>query len=209
MKYKYLTILILTLQLSCSQSEKSTELKSGDLLFRQTMNGKLSQAIDQVTQTGAETHFSHVGLVEIDSQGIWVLHAEPENGTCRISLDAFMHPEHDTVQITICRLKPEWQTAIPEAVKRAHQMLGTPYNFSYVISDSTHYCSEFIYRSFAPDSIFRLTPMTFKDPESGEFTFTWIEYYKKLGIGIPEGLPGCNPNGMAASDKLEIIGKLK
>jgi hypothetical protein len=88
-------------------------------------------------------------------------------------------------------------------------MLGKPYNFSYILSDSAHYCSEFIYRAFAPDSVFALAPMTFKDPQTGEFPEAWVEHYQKLGIEIPEGLPGCNPNGMAASERLERIGILK
>jgi hypothetical protein len=29
-----------------------------------------------------------------------------------------------------------------------------------------------------------------------------------MGIEIPEGQAGCNPNGMAASDKIEKVGNL-
>ncbi len=194
---------------ACRQPETQIQVQTGDLLFRQTIDGKLSQAIDQVTQTAAETHFSHVGLAEVDSAGVWVLHAEPEKGTCRVSLDEFLHPAHDSVLVVVYRLKPAWRSSVPEALERANQMLGKPYNFSYILSDSAHYCSEFIYRAFAPDSVFALAPMTFKDPQTGEFPEAWVEHYQKLGIEIPEGLPGCNPNGMAASERLERIGILK
>jgi hypothetical protein len=50
--------------------------------------------------------------------------------------------------------------------------------------------------------------MTFKDPETGKFFPTWVDYYQKMEIEIPEGLPGCNPNGLAASEKLERVGKI-
>ena len=50
--------------------------------------------------------------------------------------------------------------------------------------------------------------MTFKNPQTGEFLAGWVDHYKKLGIPVPEGEPGCNPNGMAASDKIEMTGEV-
>lgn len=184
------------------------ELQTGDLLFREKTSGKISEAIDKVTQTTEATHFSHVGLVEGSDTGTMVLHASPVGGTCVVSLDEFLHPEGDSVTVIAYRLKKEWQNAIPGAIEKAKQMLGKPYNFSYVLSDTAHYCSEFIYHSFESDSVFTLDPMTFKDPATGNFFPTWVDYYQKMGIEVPEGLPGCNPNGLAASKKLERIGKM-
>jgi hypothetical protein len=182
------------------------ELKTGDFLFRGETGKGISEAIDQVTQTDAATHFSHVGLVKVSGDSIFVLHASTKGGTCKVSLSEFLHPEGDSTQVVAYRLKEPWQATIPVAIERAEKMLGKPYNFSYIISDSTHYCSEFIYRAFEPDSVFVLNPMTFKDPETVEFLPTWVEYYEKLGIDIPEGQPGCNPNGLASSDKLIRLG---
>jgi len=53
-----------------------------------------------------------------------------------------------------------------------------------------------------------MNPMTFKDPKTGNFYPTWVEYYQKMGLEVPEGMPGCNPNGLAASEKLERLGSL-
>jgi hypothetical protein len=78
-----------------------------------------------------------------------------------------------------------------------------------VLSDTSHYCSEFIYLAFEKDSIFALSPMTFKNPVTGEFDTTWVKHYQKLNMEIPEGFPGCNPNGMAASAKLFYVGVLE
>ena len=179
------------------------------MLFQGATTENISAAIDKVTQTSGETHFSHVGLVEVSDTGIVVLHAYPEGGTCIVSLNEFLHPKGNSVKVVAYRLKNEWQKAIPAAIKKAHQMLGKPYNFSYVLSDTTHYCSEFVYRTFAADSIFKLEPMTFKDPATGKFPVAWVDYYQKMGIEIPEGQPGCNPNGLAASEKLEPLGKIE
>jgi len=196
---------------ACTQPEPKIKIKlqSGDILFREKSSENISEAIDKVTQTSGATHFSHVGLVEVTDTGIVVLHAYPEGGTCIVSLSEFLHPKGDSVRVIAYRLKEDWQKAIPAAIRKAHSMLGKPYNFSYVLSDTVHYCSEFIYLAFANDSVFNLEPMTFKDPKTGNFPATWVEYYQKMGIEIPEGKPGCNPNGLAASVKLEKLGEIK
>ncbi len=201
--------LSLTSLFACTQPAPKIKLQSGDILFRGATSGQLSEAIDKVTQTSGATHFSHVGLVEVSDTGMVVLHASPQGGTCVVSLDEFLHPEGDSVMVVVYRLKAEWQKTIPDALAKAKQLLDKPYNFSYILSDSTHYCSEFVYLAFAADSVFTLEPMTFKDPATGNFPPAWVEYYQKMGLEIPEGLMGCNPNGMAASAKLERIGQIK
>lgn len=201
-----LFFLSLTGMMACRQSSSHVELQSGDLLFRGASVGNISQAIDKVTQTAAETHFSHVGLVEVTDTGIVVLHASPAGGTCMVSVNEFLHPEDDSVTVVAYRLRDQWQGSIQDALTKAKQMLGKPYNFSYIQTDSAHYCSEFVYLAFALDSVFEMNSMTFKDPATGVYFPTWVNYYHDLGLEIPEGLPGCNPNGMAASDKLERLG---
>lgn len=183
-------------------------LRSGDLLFR-GVSGKLSEAIDQVTQTGKETHFSHMGLVERKGRHIFVLHAAPEGGSCRIPLEEFLHPEGEAVEVVAYRLRKPWQRTVPAALKRAERMMGKPYNNHYYPVDTAYYCSDFVYRAFAPDSVFERKPMTFRDPQTGEFSPAWAEHYRRLGMAIPEGLPGCNPNGMASSDKLVRLGVVR
>ena len=148
-------------------------------------------------------------MIKTSGDSVFVLHASTTGDTCQVSLKEFLHPAGDSAEVVAYHLKKPWQVAIPAAIKRAEKMLGKPYNFSYIITDSTHYCSEFIYRAFEPDSIFTLYPMTFKDPATGNFIITWIEYYEKLGVEVPEGQPGCNPNGLAASDKLVRIGLVR
>jgi hypothetical protein len=207
-KFK-LVLIFLAILFACTQPESKIKLQSGDLLFREKSSENISEAIDQVTQTSGATHFSHVGLVEVADTGIVVLHAYPEGGTCIVSLNEFLHPKGDSVRVIAYRLKYEGQKAVPAAIEKAHSMLGKPYNFSYILSDTAHYCSEFVYLAFAADSVFKLEPMTFKDPKTGTFPVAWVEYYQKMGIEIPEGQPGCNPNGLAASEKLEQLGKIE
>ncbi|HLV23440.1 MAG TPA: YiiX/YebB-like N1pC/P60 family cysteine hydrolase [Moheibacter sp.] len=185
------------------------ELKNGDLLFVGNSSGNLSKAIDEVTQTEKNTNYSHIALVEKMGNEIWILHAAPQNGSERISLKEFIQEEKkDGSIIDIYRIKNKFRPDFDSAIKKAKTMLGKPYNFTYVLSDSAYYCSDFVYHSFQKDSIFEMNPMTFKNPGEENFNQGWIDFYHNLNMEIPEGQPGCNPNGMAASDKLERIGRL-
>ena len=194
--------------ISC-QTINHPDLRNGDLLFVGNSSGNLSKAIDEVTQTDKQTNFSHIALLEKSGKEFWVLHAAPENGSERIPLREFIrNQKKDGSQIEVYRIKPKFQPDFDNAIETAKTMLGKPYNFSYVLSDPAYYWSDFVYHYFDKDSIYEMNPMTFKNPRETEFNPGWIEFYENLGMEIPEGQPGCNPNGMAASEKLIKIGDL-
>jgi len=184
------------------------DLHQGDLVFCRVTSSALSQAIDKSTQTSTQTHFDHVGIVEIAADTIWILHAAPQKGVCREPLASFMAGDSNHVDLTIYRLKIKNRQVVTSALILARKYLGLPYKYSYRLKDPGFYCSEFIYSVFKPDSVFLLKPMSFKDSNSGAFLPTWVLHYQKLGIDIPEGELGCNPNGLTSSEKLERIGVL-
>lgn len=203
-------LLILLLLLSSTYLfSQSIPLKNGDLLFVTHKNKGLSSAINQVTQTPLHTHFSHVAMIEKTDNSVWVLQATSPEGTERIPLSEFVKETvKDEIEIVVYRIKSHYQTHFNRAISRAKSILGKPYNHSYILNDSSYYCSQFVAYAFAKDSIFDLNPMTFKNPKTGEFNQKWVAYYQKFERAIPEGKPGCNPNGMAASLKLKRIGTL-
>ena len=184
-------------------------LQTGDLLFCTSTATELSKAIDQATQTINQTHFDHVGIVEVENDTVRVIHAAPKKGVCRELIRQFLVSHNVQIVPVVYRLKSYYQKAIPSAVRKARKFIGQTYNYTYKLNEKGFYCSEFVYEIFAADSIFILNPMTFKDPETGKILPGWINYYQKLGIPVPEGEPGCNPNGLASSPKLEIIGVVK
>ena len=47
--------------------------------------------------------------------------------------------------------------------------------------------------------------MTFKNPQTKEIDKNWDDYFRKLGIEVPEGKDGINPGGISLSPALEII----
>ncbi len=201
-------IFMVSFMLSCKNAEFSG-LNNGDLLFVTAKETGLSGAINNVTQKQEHASFDHIGIVEKNRDGVFVLHAAPKGGSQKQKVKEFIKDQADEGQkVIVYRLKSPYQNTIPDAIQKAESMLGKPYNFNYILDESAYYCSDFIERAFRKNQIFRLEPMTFVDPKTGTTNAFWQEFYQKKNLKVPEGEPGCNPNGMAASGKLERIKEL-
>ena len=208
MKKYLILIVVFTLLKSCS-SLNYNFLKNGDLLFVTAQQENLSGAINRVTQTKKTENYDHNGIVEKTKTSIFVLHAAPKGGSQKESLQSFIKNQSEgNAEIYLYRLKPEFQYSIPEAIKKANSLLGKPYNFNYILNDETLYCSDFIERIFRNNHIFELKSMTFINPKTGKTDDFWLKFYQEKNLEVPEGKMGCNPNGLAGSEKLLIIRKL-
>ncbi|SHI30909.1 Permuted papain-like amidase enzyme, YaeF/YiiX, C92 family [Cruoricaptor ignavus] len=205
MKKLLCLVLFLILLHSCA-SGKFRGLKNGDLIFVTANAENLSGAISRVTKTGAKFSYDHLGLIEKSGREYFVYHAAPKGGSQRQPLKDFVDEAgKERQQLVIYRLKPQYQHAIPQALENAKAMLGKPYNFSYVLNEESYYCSDFVERAFRGNGIFELQPMTFINPKTGKTDDYWKKFYDRLGIPVPEGEPGCNPNGMANSEKIFFV----
>jgi len=205
-RFFQITIITCFLLLNSCSPKYGIQLQNGDLLFVSADDGQLSDAIDRVTQTTKSTHYSHVALLEKSGKDCWVLQADTRNGSERIPLSKFLqYTKDDKNSIDVYRLSPAFQQTIPNAVQAAKTMLGKPYNYTYILSDTAFYCSDFVQRAFARDTVFSLAPMSFKD-STGNTNKVWFDFYQKQHLAVPEGKPGCNPNGLANSDKIRFVG---
>jgi len=199
------TIFLLIFLLSCRNSLVSG-LKNGDLLFVTAKETGLSGAINNVTQKQKNASFDHIGILQKDKKGVFVLHAAPKGGSQKQNLSNFLKDQaNDGQKVVVYRLKSQYQNAIPAAIEKANSMLGKTYNFNYILDENSYYCSDYIERAFRKDQIFKLEPMTFIDPKTGKTNEFWEEFYQQKNLKVPEGELGCNPNGLAASEKLERI----
>lgn len=204
----FLSFLMIVL-MQCTSHKDTADLKNGDLLFVTAKETGLSGAINNVTQKQKVASFDHIGILEKVAGKMYVLHAAPKGGSQQQDLKDFIKDQKDDGQnLVVYRLKPEYQKSIPVAIEKAHSMLGKPYNFNYILDENSYYCSDFIERAFRNDQIFKLEPMTFIDPKTGKINTFWEEFYGKKNLKVPEGEPGCNPNGLAGSEKLERIKEL-
>jgi len=183
------------------------EVKNGDFVFVGAKADNLSGAINRVTQQSTNVAYDHVGLFEIHQDSLFVLHATGQAGSIRETFASFFQSKQkEAVQLAVYRLGEDFTEAIPLAIRKAKTMLGKPYNWSYVLNDSSFYCSDFVERAFRDYQIFALEPMTFINPQTGQTDAFWVDFYKKQGLEVPEGKPGCNPNGLASSPKLVFAG---
>ena len=204
---KHFYFLVIILSVSCANT---SQIKSGDIVFRGATQSELSEAINEVTQTSKATNYTHMGICDVVDGNVFVYHADLGKGVVKESLHLFINSK-DTVNYTVdlYRIKNRDRPQIENAITMAKSLVGNPYNTTYILEDEGYYCSEYIYEIFKKDSVFRLEPMTFKNAETKTFHKGWVEHYKNLGIPIPEGKLGCNPNGMASSDTLEFIENLQ
>lgn len=207
----FMSRLIFTLVLCCSSllsvaQVTINDLSEGDLIFIGTQKSGWSQAINDVTRTESNTNYHHIGLIIREGDQWHLMHAAPENGVEQIPLHIYLHRLDTQTVADIYRIRGIDTMNMEKIKESGSEMLGSAYNYSYIFNDSTHYCSEFVYRCFAPYRVFPLEPMTFK--VNGETLAFWKEYYAKLDIDIPEGQPGCNPNGMASGKHVHYIGRL-
>lgn len=190
-------------------SQSSLKVRIGDLLFMDLDCGPLCDAIEAVTTGFAGKKFSHVGLISIRNDSIWVIEAIGKQ-VKETHLPVFLG--YSMKKPLVGRLKKKYRKLIPGAIAHAHSQFGYPYDEAFLPDNGKFYCSELIYETFLVANggkpVFQLEPMTFKNPESGTYFPVWEEYYQKLGIEIPEGKPGCNPGGLSKSAALVILGEL-
>lgn len=189
-----------------AQSIHSASLHQGDLIFVTAKSTGWSAAINEVTASAEKTaQYAHVGIVmRVNEDKIMLMHAAPNPGVEIIDLQDFT--QDTTNHYDVFRLRNQHQIHWDTAFETAKKWLGAPYNFTYIMNDSSFYCSELVYRILEAYSIFELEPMTFQ--VEGQTHDFWIQYYQDLGVAIPEGLPGCNPNGLASDDDLFFVGRL-
>ena len=188
------------------------EYQAGDLLFQDLDCGPLCDAIEKVTIGYQGRNFSHIGIVTKDSNGSFVVIEAMPNGVVVTPVQTFLNQSFDVKhrpKVVVGRLKEPYRYLIPNVVKEAFALEGKPYDKIFAINNNAYYCSELIYEIFlrADDGkpIFKLQPMTFKDPDSGITLPAWKEYFSELGIPIPEGEPGINPGSISRSQVLTII----
>lgn len=208
MHTKILFIILIFLS-ACTPSNHI--LKEGDLLFKDTQNNAISSAIKEVTSNDDKPSFSHVGVLFRENEQWVVLEAVPEQGVRIVTLDTFQAPaKGEVVRVFVGRIKEEYPFDLEKLIDYGKKQLGKPYDDAFGWTDESYYCSELVYKMFlnaGQTKAFETNAMTFKG-ENGQTLPTWQIYYQKLGVKIPEGEIGINPNGMSRSDAIELFYEL-
>ena len=199
---------IFTLQ---AQELQAQEFKTGDLLFQDLKCGPLCDAIDAVTKGYQGKDFSHVGMVVNYQNQLGVIEAIGSKVQFT-SLNIFLGRSFDAKGkplVVAARLKKKYTQSIAKACELAIASLGTPYDDRFLPNNDSLYCSELIYAVYLNQAsakpLFKLAPMTYKQPGSKAFFPAWEQYYANLKSPIPEGKMGLNPGLISRSGKIKII----
>lgn len=192
---KRLVALITAIMLFAGMVQGQGLLRPGDLLFFSDYDG-MGSAISQSTG-----QYTHVAIVESIGDTVWIIDATPTYGVSRRPLiinrddastipDAYRFKCHDTESY----------------LQRARSFIGQPYDQAFLPDNGAMYCSELVYECYVSDGehLFEAQPMNWRNAD-GKMPAYWVEHFKKLGIPIPEGIPGTNPTDLAKSRNLVRI----
>ena len=199
---------ICTLQ---AQEFQAQQFQTGDIVFQDLQCGPLCDAINAVTKGYLGKDFSHVGIVVNYKNQLGVIEAIGSKVQFT-SLNIFLGRSFDATGkplVIAGRLKKKYTKSIAKACDLAIASLGTPYDDRFLPNNDSLYCSELIYAIYLNQAnakpLFKLAPMTYKQPGSEAFFPAWIDYYAQLHSAIPEGKMGLNPGLISRSSKIKII----
>ncbi len=199
----------LALMLSAACSGEYTP-RTGDLLFQCTAPEEMSDAIVAATQRGTAVTFTHVGIVETAADGVFAVEAI-QTEVQRTPLADFLArsaQREGRPLAAVGRLRDADAATVDRMLQRAHARLGLPYDDEFLPANDKLYCSELVWECCvaADDSTHLLgsRPMTFRAAD-GTLPAFWAEHFAALGIPVPEGVAGTNPNDMAHDPAVKIV----
>lgn len=180
------------------------ELKSGDLLFVMAGESDFSKAISDATGGSENIRFVHVAIVSVEEE-VKVIEASPDGGVRKINIDKFLSqaPYIDGHPGVVAK-RLDVELPFDLVIANAESYLGEPYDWWYLPDNGKMYCSELIYESYRNKSgerIFQASPMNFRNAD-GEMPDFWEKLYRNLGMDVPEGLPGTNPQDISKDSRL-------
>ena len=204
---------LLALATACAPEAET--LKTGDLVFvgipaDYTLDpDSMDSAIADATGDAAGLNLIHTAILDLTDGEPWIIDATIRRGVDRHPLDTFLRDftlrDGSLPVFEIKRLRDDARAE--EVVANARQYLGLPYDSAFLPDNDAFYCTELVYCSYLdPDGnpLFRSEPMNFKNAE-GEFPLYWKQLFDRLGQDIPQGVPGTNPQGMAAETILRSV----
>lgn len=178
------------------------DLRPGDLLFF-SEEGAMGNAIK--ASTGK---YTHVALVESlgHRDTVWIIDATQKHGVSRRPLTT-KYGSSDFPDVY--RFKYGC-FSIDSVLARARSFIGQPYDNAFLPDNGALYCSELVYEVFLNDCsdkgkhLIEAKPMNWRD-KNGNLPKYWKKHFKKLGMPVPEGVPGTNPTDLSRSPMLHKL----
>ena len=186
------------------------DLETGVILFQDGNDNGFNDAVKGVTSSVDGYNFSHCGIYYVDTNGKKSVIEAFNDGVVLTDIDVFMNrylTNDLKPKIVVGRLVDTLHSLIPYAIKNALIHLGKSYDYEFDLENDKIYCSELIYFAYrynSGDYIFETNPMTFICVDN-EVQSYWQEYFKLLGVPVPEGKEGINPGAISRSKHIKIV----
>ncbi len=188
-------------------------LRNGDLIFvgipldYDAEGDSMDAAISAATGEG-DLNIIHVAIAEVEADSVWIIDATIRHGVDRHPLDTFLTDftlrDGSLPEFIVKRVEGVDADA---AVERAKGFCGRAYDTRFLPDNEDLYCSELVQKSYLDASgseVFQSEPMNFAAAD-GTMPPYWEWLFGLLGMEVPQGLPGTNPQRMSASEILTAV----
>lgn len=208
---KKLLFLFTILFLAIGCGSRKDGLRSGDLIFvglpvaYDAETGTMDAAITSATGEEGAVNLIHVAIAEVQGDSVWIIDATIAHGVDRHPLDTFLTDftlrDGSYPEFIVKRVKGIDADA---AVERAKSFCGRAYDLRFLPDNDDLYCTELVQMSYLDKSgkpVFESEPMNWLAAD-GTMPAYWEWLFGQLGMDVPQGLPGTNPQRMAQSGYL-------
>lgn len=118
----------------------AVEFRTGDIVLQ---TSKSSRSL--LIQRASRSKYSHVGLVEVSQDGVFVIEAISPVSRTPLARWAARGVGH---RLTVLRPKSMSDAALARTVQLARQEVGKPYDARFRWDDESLYCSELVVKAF-------------------------------------------------------------
>jgi len=171
----------------------STSLQNGDVVLQASTSSRSA-----LIRKASRSPYSHVGLVEVAKDGVFVL--EAVQPVSRTPLDAWVK-RGEGGHVTVLRAKGLDDAARRRVVAAARKQLGKPYDARYRWDDERLYCSELVVKAFARGaelSVGKQEKVSALALDAAELALA-----EKLGVSAQQSL--VTPGSLAEDDAFETV----
>ena len=206
-------LVVLLLSLAACRPQ-TARLRSGDLIFvgipadYRAEADSMDAAISAATGADSALNLIHVAIADVRADSVWIIDATIRHGVDRHPLDTFLTDftlRDGSLPVFIVKRVRGADAAA--AVERACSYCGRAYDTRFLPDNEELYCTELVQKCYLEASgepVFSSEPMNFLAAD-GTMPPYWTWLFGKLGMDVPQGVPGTNPQRMSASDRLEEI----
>ena len=214
MKLTRIFIIAALMAAFASCGHRADGLRNGDLIFvglpmdYDAEGGSMDEAIASATGSSGELNLIHVAIAEVKADSVWIIDATIAHGVDRHPLDTFLTDftlrDGSYPEFIVKRVKGVDADA---AVARAKTLCGRGYDTRFLPDNEELYCTELVQNSYLDASgnpVFESRPMNFLASD-GTMPQYWEWLFGLLGMEVPQGVPGTNPQDMSKAPCLESV----